>query len=199
MNFLLAKTDPTDILIWVGALIGAVVLLTVVLLWVRSVMNKAVTQEVDASSVMDSLRAMRDRGEMTEGEFETIKRQMSEKVRRDAMTAMSTPKPRGPSSGLDPALAAKLGLDDAPAKRETIVPPRLPEVDTSGKIDSPYVPQPRAGSNPAPRPVNPPPAGPARSSIPSPFSPSGPVSGGKAQPPAPKKDRPSPPPGGAAR
>lgn len=205
MNFLLAKTDPTDILIWVGALIGAVVVLTVVLLWIRNVMNKAATQDVSASSVMDSLRAMRDRGEMTEGEFETIKRQMNEKVRRDAMTAMATPKARSSAAGLDPALAAKLGLEEAPAKKETVVPPRLPEVDTSGKIDSPYVPQSRPVAKPtkAPGAQGPPgsqaSAGPARSPIQSPFPAAKPDQAGKPGPPPSKNPPNVPPPGGPAR
>jgi hypothetical protein len=212
MLMMLAKTDLAGLLIWIGALIAAIVVLTLIIKYVRDKYQQADSERVTASGILDGLRAMRDRGEMSEAEFETIRRQMAEKVRHDmnsAAAAANTGPAVGPY-GLDPAVAAKLGMTVPRPTRETIVPPRLPEVDLSGPVKSPYVPQQPAASSgltrigPRPRPAQPAPgaAPPAKAapSEPIPLAPPRPAQPSRSpiisplQTPRPAAKPPQPPP-----
>jgi uncharacterized membrane protein len=79
------RSDSTaEILLWVGVLIGAILLLAVVIFAVRRrTLHRSDDAESDAT-VMESLRTMRDSGQMTNEEFDAARRAMVEKIRKDA-------------------------------------------------------------------------------------------------------------------
>ncbi len=81
-TILLAATDSTEIIMLVGAMIGVVILLTVLLVWVRRTYLASQQPTSNAAGLMEHLRALHARGEITNGEFESIRTRMAEHVRR---------------------------------------------------------------------------------------------------------------------
>jgi len=71
-----------QLLIWIGALVVAVVIGTVVLLMVRRNMVNNRGEESDGFATMEDMRAMVDRGEMSKEEYEQVREAMIAKVRQ---------------------------------------------------------------------------------------------------------------------
>jgi len=90
-TILLAATESTEIIMWAGALIGAVILLTVVVVWVRRTYLASQQPTSNAAGLMEHLRALHARGEITNGEFDSIRTRMAEHVRR---VAHEQPRPK---------------------------------------------------------------------------------------------------------
>lgn len=63
-------------LLWVGVLMGVVIVASVVILAVRQRFLGPETSGVDQRGFLDELRAMRDRGELSEEEFDAARRKM---------------------------------------------------------------------------------------------------------------------------
>lgn len=83
---LLAQTggssgDTGQLLIWIGALIVAVVIGTVVLLMVRRHMVGQRSEDQGGFATMEEMRAMVGRGEMSKEEYEQVRKAMIAKVR----------------------------------------------------------------------------------------------------------------------
>ena len=98
-------TSQAEVLLWVGILIGLVMVATVVILLLR---RRYVEQEPaapGAGGLLDQLRGMRDRGEISEAEFERTKR---------AIVAGASGQPRPVDSALENA-------DESDAEPDTLV------------------------------------------------------------------------------
>ncbi|MBX3376847.1 MAG: SHOCT domain-containing protein [Phycisphaeraceae bacterium] len=87
MLHLAKKGDLGEYLFWVGAAIGCIVLATLVILWYR---RKVLgPQGLDENvSLLDELRAMKARGEISEEEYDAT---------RHAMASRAAGKPRTPA------------------------------------------------------------------------------------------------------
>lgn len=74
--------DTGQLLIWVGALIVAVVIGTIVLLMVRRHMMRQSGEGATAFGTMEDMRAMVDRGEMSKEEYEQVRKAMIAKIKQ---------------------------------------------------------------------------------------------------------------------
>jgi hypothetical protein len=77
-------TSLPAVLGWVGGLIAAVVVLTVLLLAIRRKFAQDDGPPVTTGSMLEQLRAMRDQGKLSEQEFATARARLSAKVRASA-------------------------------------------------------------------------------------------------------------------
>src|SRR5437868_4412734 len=77
-----AQSGSTRALIWIGALIAVTFMGGFIILAIRRRLLSKSGAADDASSLFDQLRAMRDRGQMTNEEFEAARRSMREKLTR---------------------------------------------------------------------------------------------------------------------
>ncbi|UYV11610.1 MAG: hypothetical protein NCW75_09900 [Phycisphaera sp.] len=73
--------DMGQMLIWVGVLIVAVVIGTIILLMIRRWMENQRREDPGAFTTMEDMRAMVDRGEMSKEEYEQVREAMIAKVR----------------------------------------------------------------------------------------------------------------------
>lgn len=79
---LVAQTSASrgEIFLWVGILLGAALLGSVIILFVRSRLMARGDADAPHGSLMDQLREMRDRGDMSPEEFEATRRRIIEKT-----------------------------------------------------------------------------------------------------------------------
>lgn len=89
------KGDILPVVLWLGILIVITVVAGLVVLAVRKRILSKSTDGSDEGSLMDSLRGMRDRGEMTSEEFEATRRAMIERLRGDRAAPGQPSKPTG--------------------------------------------------------------------------------------------------------
>lgn len=75
--------DTGRLLMWVGILIVVVMIGTIVLLMVRKRMMAVDAQDRAGFSTMEEMRAMVARGEMTQEEYEQVRKAMIEKIRQN--------------------------------------------------------------------------------------------------------------------
>lgn len=88
----LAAHDLRPYLIWLGVMMAAVITAGVVLLILRaSVLGRG--RASSESGLLDNLRAMRDRGEMSPEEFDAAKSAMASRLAVGSL-AQSTPAPK---------------------------------------------------------------------------------------------------------
>ncbi|MEZ6318347.1 MAG: SHOCT domain-containing protein [Phycisphaerales bacterium] len=86
-------TDLTPMLVWLGVLIAVTVVAGIVLLALRrSLLAPPSSREGALSGLMDDLRAMHARGDLTDDEFAAAKRRMVEKI-REASTSQNADDP----------------------------------------------------------------------------------------------------------
>ena len=78
--------DTGSFLMWIGILIVVVIVGTVVLLTVRKRMTAAEAQDRAGFSTMEEMRAMVARGEMTQEEYEQVRKAMIDKIRQGKPT-----------------------------------------------------------------------------------------------------------------
>lgn len=98
------RGDPIDVVVTVGILVAVVVGAGVAIMAIRRrLLSKSGALEA-AGSLLDSLRAMRDRGEMTDEEYEAAR-----VAARDRMAERLTGRPPGPGLGgiAPPAVGGK--------------------------------------------------------------------------------------------
>ncbi len=74
--------DMGQFLIWVGALIVAVVIGTIVLLVIRRKLSAQSAEDPGGFTTMEDMRAMVDRGEMSKEEYEQVRKAMIAKIRQ---------------------------------------------------------------------------------------------------------------------
>jgi uncharacterized membrane protein len=84
--------DVGQLLMWVGILIVAVVIGTIVLLIIRRHMGANRSDETAAYSTMEQMRTMVDRGEMSQQEFEQVRKAMAERIRRSQAAPEADPR-----------------------------------------------------------------------------------------------------------
>ena len=96
-----SKGDILPVVLWLGILIVITVVGGLIVLAIRKRILSKSSDAADEASLMDSLRAMRDRGEMTPEEFEATRRAMIERVRG---TLPSMTPPKATSKSASPAL-----------------------------------------------------------------------------------------------
>lgn len=133
-----------QVLLWVGILIGAVITLSVVVLILRRRLLGPDRSLNNPASIMESLRAMRDRGELTPEEYERT---------RQAMIARATGKP---ITHAPPITRAAPGPARSPARDPEELRAR-PGYDLTGEplpIPQPE-PEPRPDKRDPPRPGHP--------------------------------------------
>lgn len=76
-----ATRDVTSVMLWLGILIVVTIAGGLAVLAIRRRVLGRGSETEDQGTLMDSLRGMRDRGEMTPEEFEAAKRAMVERMR----------------------------------------------------------------------------------------------------------------------
>lgn len=74
--------DVGQLLLWIGILIVAVVIGTLVLLMIRRHLGGHRRDDTAAFSTMEEMRKMVDRGEMSQEEFEQVRKAMAERIRQ---------------------------------------------------------------------------------------------------------------------
>jgi hypothetical protein len=87
-------------LLWIGILIVITLLGGLILVAVRRRMFSSNNDDDDSASLMDQLRAMRDRNQINQEEFEAARRSLREKMAK-IMEANSRKKPKSRPSGPD--------------------------------------------------------------------------------------------------
>ncbi len=103
------QSPPTELWLWVGALIIASLVFGVVVLAMRRRLFNASDVSVSPGSMLDQLRAMRERGEISRAEYDSARASIA------ARAAGKAPPPRpnaerGPVAP-DGSVAAKPGFD----------------------------------------------------------------------------------------
>lgn len=91
------KSSSTDVLLWVGVLIVVTLAGAVLILAIRR-RTLAGPRTPDAGSMMDELRAMRDRGQMTPEEFDAAIAAMKARL-REQVRGKDAPVPSNRSLG----------------------------------------------------------------------------------------------------
>lgn len=91
-----AGKDPTPLFVWVGILIVAVVVLFSVLMIVKRKLFARDSSTTADRGLLDDLRAMRDRGEITPEEYDATRKTMA------ARLAGRAAKPKPAAGGADP-------------------------------------------------------------------------------------------------
>ncbi len=89
------KGDILPVVLWLGILIVITVVAGLVVLALRKRILGRPTEGSDEGSLMDALRGMRDRGEMTSEEFEATRRAMIGRLRGDRASPGPPSKPTG--------------------------------------------------------------------------------------------------------
>ncbi|MGD1917254.1 MAG: hypothetical protein ACFCBV_13855 [Phycisphaerales bacterium] len=87
--------DLGQFLLWVGILIVVVVIGTLGLLMLRRRLGASGDQGHDGFSAMEQMRAMVERGEMSQEEFDQVRKSMAAKIRSDADQTRQDSGPRG--------------------------------------------------------------------------------------------------------
>ncbi|MBX3404684.1 MAG: SHOCT domain-containing protein [Phycisphaeraceae bacterium] len=136
-----ATSTSTDVVIWVGVLIVAVLLLGALILLVRKRM--LAKDKHGADNWIGDLRQMHKRGELSTEEYESARRALTAKFAANTGSNAATPTPR-PTRPPAPRAAtselrAKPGFDltGAPLPTNPAVPPAAP-----GSPPHPHPPQP---------------------------------------------------------
>lgn len=115
----------TDVLLWLGIGVGIVMAAGLIVLWLRKRMLAADRAAAEQGGLLDDLRDMRNRGEISDEEFTAAKQVMA--ARLAGQLNMKAPVPRPPPGGI----VAKPGYDLTGAK--------LPEVPAPNKPSGPVV------------------------------------------------------------
>lgn len=90
------KGDILPVVLWLGILIVITVAGGLIVLAIRKRILSKSSDAADEASLMDSLRALRDRGEMSNEEFEATRRAMIDRVRSNLASQGISPKPALP-------------------------------------------------------------------------------------------------------
>gem|GEM_PF-2358360 len=143
-----AATSLPTILAWIGGLIAAIVMLTLVIVAVRRNYMADDDAPITTGSMLEQLRTMRDQGKLSEVEFQTARSRLSAKVRASAgldgpAGARSENPPRQPTrqpqlqSPRQPPLQVERQRpprparpDQPPARQAASSPPPLPPTPT---------------------------------------------------------------------
>lgn len=88
--------DPTPVLIWIGVLIVAVVVLFAALMLVKRKLFGREKDNATDRGLFDDLRAMRDRGEITQAEYDATRKAMAARITGKPVAPKEKPKPDGP-------------------------------------------------------------------------------------------------------
>lgn len=91
------KSTQMDAVVWVAALIVLAIVGGLFILWVRRRTLGDASDGGGSGSLMDDLRAMRDRGEITAEEFDATRKAMSRRLAaklKEGESAPSKPRPR---------------------------------------------------------------------------------------------------------
>jgi len=76
----LAQAATNDVLFWVALLLGAVLAASVAILALRKSLFAPEAKAEDPGSLMDQVRAMRERGEISEAEYDQVRRKLVAKA-----------------------------------------------------------------------------------------------------------------------
>ncbi len=85
-----SSSGTGQVLLWVAVLIGAVIAASVIVLILRRKLLSPDTAAEDTGSIMESLRAMRDRGEISQDEYDRTRQAM---IARAAGKPLTRPTP----------------------------------------------------------------------------------------------------------
>lgn len=106
-----SKGDILPVVLWLGILIVVTIVGGLVVLAIRKRILARSSDGADEGSLMDSLRAMRDRGELSPEEFEATRRAMIERVRSSL-----SPKDAGLKPGASAAAMPHSGGSKQPTR-----------------------------------------------------------------------------------
>lgn len=104
---MIAATPVTQVLVAVGLLMGAVIALGVILLMYRSRVLSSENAAEAQRGLLDDLRAMRDRGEITLEEYDAARRSLAARLKGEA----PPPSMSRPARGEPEAMVAPPGYD----------------------------------------------------------------------------------------
>lgn len=72
----LAQAATNEVLFWVALLLGAVLVASIAILALRKSLFAPPQRGEDPGSLMDQVRAMRERGEISEAEYDQVRRKL---------------------------------------------------------------------------------------------------------------------------
>ncbi len=76
-----AGSDTASVLVWAGALVGVVVVLTAALMVVRRrMLGRGHDEATGAAGLLDGLRAMHEAGNLSDAEYAAAKRRLAERA-----------------------------------------------------------------------------------------------------------------------
>jgi hypothetical protein len=95
MQMIFAQAATNDVLFWVAVLLGAVLSASIAILGLRKSLFAPARREEDSGSLMEQVRAMRERGEMSEAEYDQVRRKLVAKAASRASEKIDTGRGRG--------------------------------------------------------------------------------------------------------
>ena len=75
-----AQAATNEVLFWVALLLGAVLVASIAILALRKSLFAPPQRGEDPGSLMDQVRAMRERGEISEAEYDQVRRKLVAKA-----------------------------------------------------------------------------------------------------------------------
>ena len=94
------RSSSTDVLLWVGVLIVVTLAGAIVILAIRR-RTLAAPRTPDAGSVMEELRGMRDRGQMTQTEFDAAIAAMKARLRAQVQAGTPSASPSASTQAIN--------------------------------------------------------------------------------------------------
>lgn len=119
-----SQSDPGKLFAWLGALIGALVLLTAVILFLRRRLLAGDDPAANSVGLMEGLRLARERGEITAEEYQRARERLGGRL---AQEMRGPARPAAPSTPQRPHDGYSTGRPDpGPETRPPATPPRPP-------------------------------------------------------------------------
>ena len=134
------QTPPMELWIWLGALILATLVLGVIVLAMRRKILGSDDRESTHGSMLDELRAMRERGEISQAEYDHTRKTIA--ARAAGREPPERPKTAPPPEAPDGTVAARPGYDltgeplprpKSPRRPGDPEPPASPETNPNPK------------------------------------------------------------------
>jgi hypothetical protein len=97
MQMIFAQAATNDVLFWVAVLLGAVLAASIAILALRKSLLAPARHGEDPGSLMDQVRAMRERGEISDAEYDQVRRKLVAKAASRASEKVEA----GRGSGVD--------------------------------------------------------------------------------------------------
>jgi hypothetical protein len=145
-------TQLSSVLGWIGALIGALVVLTLIIVFLRRKALKDDDVPVTTGGMMEHLRALRDQGKLSEDEYQSARALLAAKIKGMTLTNGAGANTRSGGRKPKPTPAPTLQTTPKDAKSQTDGPTQVGRgpVEVSRPLPGAIKPGPgRSGDRPA--------------------------------------------------